>query len=74
MDNLLEINVDISAGKKTFKVEQENGGYTLMESGSIAAEIKRKDGKWVVTKGSYNEADAEIIGSLIEESRTTNNS
>jgi hypothetical protein len=52
MDNLLEINAEISAGKKTFKVEEENGGYTLIESGSIAAEIKHKDGKWVITKGS----------------------
>ncbi len=71
MDNLLEINVDISAGKKTFKVEQENGGYTLIESGSIVAEIKHKEGKWMITKGSYNEADAELIGKLIQESGAT---
>ena len=73
MDNLLEINADISAGKKTFKVEFENDGYTLIESGSIAAEIKQKDGKWTITKGSYSEADAETIGKLIEESGAETN-
>ena len=67
MNKYLEIDVNISAGKKSFKVECENGGYTLIESGSIVGEIKQKEGKWTITKGSYNEADAEIIGTLIKE-------
>lgn len=69
MNEDFEINTEISAGKKTFKVAFENDGYTLFESGSIAAVIKQKDGKWTFTTGSYSEEDAEIIGKLIENNK-----
>ena len=64
-----KINTEISAGKKEFEVLFENHAYTLVESGSIAAVIKCKDNKWLFTKGSYSEEDAEIIGNLISQNR-----
>lgn len=66
MNESFEISVEISAGKKYFDVKPENGGYSLIESGSIAAVIKQKNGRWTFTTGSYNEHDAQIIGKLID--------
>jgi hypothetical protein len=65
--NEFEINTEISAGKKAFKVVSENEGYTLMESGSIVAVIKKKEGNWTFTQGSYSEEDAKTVGKLIEQ-------
>jgi hydrogenase maturation factor len=73
MNEELEINTDISSGKKTFKVVFENDAYTLIESGSIAAVLKQKDGKWIFTTGSYSEDDAEIIGRMIENNNKASN-
>lgn len=70
MEELFEINTELSTGKKTFKVVAENDGYTLMESGSIAAVIKNNAGEWTFTTGSYNMDDAKIIGQLIENQKT----
>lgn len=67
MNHPFEINTEISSGRKTFEVTYENNAYTLVESGSIAAVIKQKEGLWTFTKGSYNQHDAEIIGKLIEQ-------
>ena len=69
MDEPFEIEANISAGKKFFKVVSENDGYTLLESGSIAAVIKQKDGRWEFTTGSYAQSDADLIGGLIQKSQ-----
>ena len=66
MNESFEISAEISSGKKTFNVKSENGGYSLIESGSIAALIKQKNGRWTFTTGSYTEQDAQIIGKLID--------
>jgi hypothetical protein len=70
MNGAFEIEVEISAGKKKFKVVSENAGYTLIESGSIVAVLKKNDQSWEFTTGSYNEHDAALIGSIIESHKT----
>lgn len=65
MNQLSEIEVEISSGKKKFKVEEDNGAFNLIESGSLVAVIKCIEGKWEITTGSYTGEDAEKIGRLI---------
>jgi hypothetical protein len=71
MNEAFELEAQLSAGKKSFKVISENGAYTLIESGSIAAVIKQNDDNWVFTTGSYDAGDAEIIGKLIEQNEAS---
>jgi hypothetical protein len=66
MNEEFEIEVEISAGKKKFKVVNENTGYTLIESGSIVAVLKKNDQGWEFTTGSYSKHDAARIGNIIE--------
>ena len=65
MDKLQEIEIEISAGKKTFKIEEENSGYTLFEAGSIVARLKETENGWEFTTGSYTKEDAEKVGEAI---------
>ena len=65
MDKLPEIDIEISAGKKTFKIEEENSAYTLFESGSIVARLKQTENGWEFTTGSYTKEDAEKVGRAI---------
>ena len=67
MEKQLELEIELSAGKKTFKVEQKNAVYTLIESGSIAASLKQTDGRWELVTGSYTPEDAEKVGRAIQE-------
>lgn len=67
MAETFDLEIEISAGKKDFTVVPENDAYTLMESGSIVAVIKRKEGEWQFTTGSYSEEDAKLIGEKIQE-------
>ena len=62
-----ELEIELSAGKKSFTVIPENNAFTLMESGSIVAVVKKDDNSWKFTKGSYSEDDAEKIGKRISE-------
>jgi hypothetical protein len=65
MDKLQEIDIEISAGKKSFKIEEENSGYNLFESGSLVARLKQTENGWEFTTGSYTKDDAEKVGKAI---------
>ncbi|WP_207534301.1 hypothetical protein [Desertivirga arenae] len=67
MADTFNLEIEISAGKKSFTVVPENDAYTLMESGSIVAVLKQKEGAWVFTTGSYSEEDAKLVGEKIKE-------
>jgi len=60
-----DLEIEISAGKKSFTIIPENEAYTIMESGSIVAVLKQVDKGWTFTKGSYSEDDAKKIGERI---------
>jgi hypothetical protein len=68
MAETFDLEIDISAGKKSLTVVPENDAYTLLESGSIVAVIKQKEGEWQFTTGSYSEEDAKLIGKKIQQS------
>jgi hypothetical protein len=68
MNDYLEVETELSAGRKILTIEPEDGSYNLIESGSIVGVIKKKDDQWSFTKGSYSEDDAVILGKLIEQS------
>ncbi|WP_207421022.1 hypothetical protein [Desertivirga brevis] len=67
MAETFDLEIEISAGKKSFTIIPENDVFTLMESGSIVAILKQKEGEWQFTTGSYSEEDAKLIGRKIRE-------
>lgn len=73
MTHDFDLQAELSAGKKIFKVVFENDGYTLIESGSIAAIIKNNGNGWKFTSGSYTDEDAKLVGKLIEEQLSKEN-
>jgi len=65
MTEPFDLEIEISAGKKSFTIIPENEAYTIMESGSIVAVLKQGDEGWKFTKGSYSEDDARLLGDKI---------